>query len=261
MGQGLALLGTASGANQGLQELLQRRLQEEQVRAQQANAEAQLQQGQQRIRVSQQNANQQGEYYKALIEQGNRPLAPKEPAAPRLQIVDGQVVNLGEATARPISGFQAPETPTATPAPVNWVTDLDRGVQVHPRTGQVRPLSGVPDKPTPAVRPTARANPLAPLGRELGEEQYRKQTEDQRSWLARLFGIGDSTAVPPDKAMQNIQQDFGPLLNPIGPPTFNGAPVDDSGLDNTTVRARDPQGNLHEAPAGTPLPPGWVLEQ
>jgi hypothetical protein len=27
------------------------------------------------------------------------------------------------------------------------------------------------------------------------------------------------------------------------------------------VRARDPRGNLHEAPAGTPLPPGWKLEQ
>jgi hypothetical protein len=27
-----------------------------------------------------------------------------------------------------------------------------------------------------------------------------------------------------------------------------------------TVRARDPQGNLHEAPAGTPLPAGWKVE-
>ena len=27
-----------------------------------------------------------------------------------------------------------------------------------------------------------------------------------------------------------------------------------------TIRARDPQGNLHEAPAGTPLPQGWKLE-
>lgn len=28
-----------------------------------------------------------------------------------------------------------------------------------------------------------------------------------------------------------------------------------------TIRARDPQGTLHEAPAGTPLPSGWVLER
>jgi len=28
----------------------------------------------------------------------------------------------------------------------------------------------------------------------------------------------------------------------------------------TTIRARDPQGKLHEAPAGTPLPPGWKAE-
>lgn len=28
-----------------------------------------------------------------------------------------------------------------------------------------------------------------------------------------------------------------------------------------TIRARDPQGKLHEAPAGTPLPQGWVLEK
>lgn len=27
------------------------------------------------------------------------------------------------------------------------------------------------------------------------------------------------------------------------------------------IRARDPQGKLHEAPKGTPLPPGWKLEQ
>jgi hypothetical protein len=27
------------------------------------------------------------------------------------------------------------------------------------------------------------------------------------------------------------------------------------------IRARDPKGVLHEAPAGTPLPPGWKLER
>lgn len=38
----------------------------------------------------------------------------------------------------------------------------------------------------------------------------------------------------------------------------------DSGMPTlpggSTIRARDPQGNLHEATAGTPLPDGWVLE-
>lgn len=34
----------------------------------------------------------------------------------------------------------------------------------------------------------------------------------------------------------------------------------DMGAQSGTLRARDPQGTLHEAPAGTPLPQGWKLE-
>lgn len=30
--------------------------------------------------------------------------------------------------------------------------------------------------------------------------------------------------------------------------------------DAGTIRAKDPEGNIHEAPAGTPLPQGWVLQ-
>jgi hypothetical protein len=39
--------------------------------------------------------------------------------------------------------------------------------------------------------------------------------------------------------------------------------VDDleSGKTGQMIRARDPQGNLHEAPAGTKLPAGWKLEK
>jgi hypothetical protein len=38
-----------------------------------------------------------------------------------------------------------------------------------------------------------------------------------------------------------------------GKPNFGGG--------SQMIRARDPQGKLHEAPAGTALPPGWKLEQ
>lgn len=43
-------------------------------------------------------------------------------------------------------------------------------------------------------------------------------------------------------------QTTAPVTAPAGPPAKPGI-----------IRARDPQGNIHEAPAGTALPPGWTL--
>lgn len=41
----------------------------------------------------------------------------------------------------------------------------------------------------------------------------------------------------------------------------NFKPVEAGGSSGGTIRARDPQGRLHEAPAGSALPAGWKLEK
>lgn len=42
---------------------------------------------------------------------------------------------------------------------------------------------------------------------------------------------------------------------------YAGAFPASSGLPSGKIRARDPEGRLHEADAGTPLPPGWRVER
>lgn len=68
--------------------------------------------------------------------------------------------------------------------------------------------------------------------------------------LTRKLGDPDYLA-----ELGKVEQQFQRMLT--GPrvtnaPGGSGAPK--------TIRARDPQGNLHEAPAGTPLPSGWKQE-
>lgn len=52
-----------------------------------------------------------------------------------------------------------------------------------------------------------------------------------------------------DRKLQSVNQNYHSNFKAV--PGASGA---------KTIRARDPQGKLHEAPAGTPLPAGWKLE-
>lgn len=69
-----------------------------------------------------------------------------------------------------------------------------------------------------------------------------KLTESRNATRQALEELRLSTGKTPDRAVGGG-----------GPPAAPGAP--------STIYARDPQGKRHEAPAGTPLPPGWTLEQ
>jgi hypothetical protein len=53
------------------------------------------------------------------------------------------------------------------------------------------------------------------------------------------------------------QSNMNPAAAPAPPPSTTVA----AGGTAQMIRARDPQGRLHEAPAGSPLPPGWKLEK
>ena len=55
---------------------------------------------------------------------------------------------------------------------------------------------------------------------------------------------------------QNSMRNVGVAGATAGNPYAAPAPSAPSG----TIRAMDPQGNIHEAPAGTPLPTGWVAQ-
>lgn len=57
---------------------------------------------------------------------------------------------------------------------------------------------------------------------------------------------------------QSYQADIDAIKGRLGAKP-NGA-TQGGGNQGGTIRARDPQGKLHEAPAGTPLPQGWKAE-
>jgi hypothetical protein len=77
-----------------------------------------------------------------------------------------------------------------------------------------------------------------------------KEYERDRRTYARQYGetpqLAKDRKASRGRALSALQRRAGRALQ--GNPT-------------ATIRARDPQGNLHEAKAGTPLPDGWVLDK
>lgn len=69
---------------------------------------------------------------------------------------------------------------------------------------------------------------------------------------AQLKGYADNADKLLEGKQQSLKQSYSEGMK--GQPNF-GAPAAGK------IRARDPQGKLHEAPAGTALPQGWRLEQ
>jgi hypothetical protein len=66
---------------------------------------------------------------------------------------------------------------------------------------------------------------------------------------AQLKGYADTADKLLEGKQKSLQQSYQEGMQ--GKPNFGGA---QTGM----IRARDPQGKLHEAPAGTPLPQGWT---
>jgi hypothetical protein len=84
--------------------------------------------------------------------------APPAPAAPRRQIVDGQIVDLDAGSARPIEGYTAPAKQAPTPAAGSFAPFTDpegRPVFFNPQTGAtVRAPEGFKPPNTRAGLPT-----------------------------------------------------------------------------------------------------------
>lgn len=91
---------------------------------------------------------------------------------------------------------------------------------------------------------------LAQAGKLKGQGQISDKEREMLKGAATALNPNTSEA-DYRKELQKIRTQFERMANPgMAGPSATGK----------TIRARDPQGNLHEAPAGTPLPQGWKPE-
>jgi hypothetical protein len=82
------------------------------------------------------------------------------------------------------------------------------------------------------------------------------KTEDVLNAMQELHQtVANNSDKTYDEKIHAVNQNYHANFKKVGGPA---APVPASG---GTIRARDPNGVLHEAAAGTPLPAGWKLEQ
>lgn len=107
---------------------------------------------------------------------------------------------------------------------------------------------------------------IAELKASLGPNMGRQQ---QREALANFVGLMEgklqSTEQQRDNAMGPVAGKTIPILFEQSKPilqkiTQRAAPATTGGTA-AMMEAVDPQGNIHHAPAGTPLPPGWTLKR
>lgn len=107
------------------------------------------------------------------------------------------------------------------------------------------------------------------IGKALEGGVLRK--EDEEKYKKILPTIGDPPAVAKTK-LEGLQsalkrkrdselENLADAGYNVEATTKRGAPVAPGAPATGTIRARDPQGVLHEAPAGTTLPAGWKLER
>lgn len=278
MGQGMNLAGgmsAGSGAD-ALQDLLKqkfleqlsmKKLAEEQRQANMANTiqQGQLGQGQQRIGLEGQRLTQEGEQF------GQRMgLDTRKQDADESQFAANAPVRL--ATTRHLDASTADLTgkPAATEA-ANAFRLKELGAEHTNRMGEIGAqgsnavrIAGMRPKTAPQVFFDESGKPIAldfssgqavevplPAGiaGKAAPKVVKTTAEIQAEAAARAQGTAEGkTAGAPDGILDKVGGMFGGggAANPAATPGM--------------MRARDPQGHLHEAPAGTPLPAGWKLE-
>jgi hypothetical protein len=92
---------------------------------------------------------------------------------------------------------------------------------------------------------------LAQAGKLKGQGQI---SDKERAMLAAA-----ATALTKGLSEGDYKAELGKIRGQFERMSNPGAPAQ-AAPGGGTIRARDPQGNLHEAPAGTPLPAGWKRE-
>jgi hypothetical protein len=97
---------------------------------------------------------------------------------------------------------------------------------------------------------------LAQAGKLKGQGTISNLERDMLSKAATALtrNLGDSDYL---NQLDKVEEQFKRNVHPLG----GGRALAGAPSGGGMMRARDPQGNLHEAPAGTPLPAGWKPER